>query len=140
MIFILLLWQGLLTIAANPQQLVALEDMAGVIVVFDTNNDIKQPLIELRNDYTQYVTEELNNEISHTYDLVFVGFAIKFTNLSTIHDKVLQASGNSSAILSDEQVYEGFYDLLINYKADELTKLGVSLNMLPDQSVGIYTH
>lgn len=118
---------------------VELSKLRGVIVLFETDNEITDEIIKLKEQYKDFVKTELENSIGFDYNTLFVGFSVKFTNLAAIYYKVSDYLGvEEVAQNSDQVIYDGLYDMLVNYKAKDLQRLGVVLSMLPDAEVGIY--
>lgn len=142
---LLTVWGCLFTIAAGTKPII-LDQLAGVIVLFETSHTITPSMVLLKNEYINYVITELNNQISHDYESVFLGFAIRFTDLNTIRDKVEQyetihgSHGQPISPGNDQHLYDKFCQMLINYKAKQLQFEGIKLNILPDTSVTTYHH
>lgn len=125
--------------AVLGQSSIALNRLKGVILIFETDNEITDDILQLKTMYKNYVQEELENSIGFDYDTLFVGFSIKFTDLAAIYYKVTDYLKNKHVEEIDDQViYDGLIDMLLNFKAKELQALGVTLNILPDAEVGIY--
>lgn len=129
-------------IAASAAQFVAMDQLAGVIVMFETEQSITPGMIELRDQYINYVKNELHNTVSQEYTSIFLGFAIRFTDMANIREKVIEhiqlEDGPKPEGINDQMIYDGFYDMLIDYKTRELNEFGVKLLMLPETSVTIY--
>lgn len=116
-----------------------LRNYNGVIIVFlcDSKEPSGSQLVELKNDYKQFIINDLKSDITHEYDELFIGIAMAFNNLRAVSETVSGFILTDILNPSDMDIYNGLVNMLKGYRKQQLDLLGITLDILLDGAISI---
>lgn len=117
-----------------------LRNYNGVIIVFLCDSSKEPPgsqLVALKNDYKQFIINDLKSDITHEYDELFIGIAMAFNNLGAVSETVSDFILTDILNPSDMDIYNGLVNMLKGYKKQQLDLLGITLDILLDGAISI---